>query len=142
MHTSGSRTLAALFLVAAPALGAQSASMASEGAVMPAPAGATHTQQLPVSIPGAVGESWSRSLARADSVGPRKRAFHIGAATGAVLASGFVLAVMQPWDEGGCDGGPDGRAVAGAMLVSAVPGALLGGVAGVIVHDIGRAATR
>lgn len=138
------RPLAALAAAIAlvPALGAQSATESTTSLVTIAPAGAIAAPHVPVSIPSALPVTWSASLARADSLSGRKRAFHIGALAGAVAASGYMLAVMQPWDEGGCESGPDGRTVAAVMLVSAIPGALLGGFAGVIVHDIHGAITR
>lgn len=142
--SAGLRTLATCIVAATfvPMLGAQSVDQGPAAPLALAPAGVVAAHHAPVSIPGSVPEAWRRSIARADSVDPRKRAFHIGALAGAVAASGFALAVMQPWDEGGCEAGPDARTVAGVMLVSAVPGALLGGVAGVIVHDVHGAATR
>ena len=121
----------------APALRAQPTPEGIAGSVAPAPAGVVAAPRAAVAIQPSMPASWSRSLARADSLAPRKHAFHIGAVAGAVASSGFVLALMQPWKgDQGETRAPGGRAVAAAMLAAAIPGALLGGVAGVIVHDV------
>ena len=131
----------ALLAALAPALGAQSASDATLLPVAPSPAGVALEPRSEVAIEGSVPTAWTRSLARADSLAPRKRAFKIGALAGAVLTTGFALAVSQPWKEDGGDTDSSDPG-AGFLVATSLVGALLGGFTGVIVHDVHGAVRR
>lgn len=137
------RPLAALVVATtiAPWLGAQSAMEAPASALAPAPAGLVASPRAELALRREVPEALTRSLAKADSLAPRKRAFHIGAVGGGLLAGGFMLALAQSSRNDGGDT-DDGGPGYGFVLASAGVGALLGGVAGVIVHDIAGAAGR
>jgi hypothetical protein len=127
----------------APALRAQATVAAPATSLALVPAGVVAAPRPAVAIRRSVPDAWTRSLAREDSLAPRKRAFHVGAMVGVVASSAFVLALTQPWEgDHGEERATAGSTVAVAMLMAALPGAVLGGVAGVIVHDAAGAVTR
>lgn len=83
----------------------------------------------------------THAVSPAPSSAARRRAFHVGALAGAVLLGATTAMLAQPWAR--ADGGDDeaGRPGMGFVLMGAGTGALFGGIAGIIVHDV-RCASR
>ena len=148
LHTLPYRALAPWLLVSlAGALPLQAQALRSAPMAPAAPAAAlwpTPAGVRPARMPSAAAPASeprpASAAARpaADSLAPRRRAFHWGALTGAILTGTVAgVTVSRAGDAETAD--PGAGAVAAATATGALIGALLGGVAGIIVYDVGKA---
>lgn len=136
------RTAALLVVVSAPwtAAEAQAAGTDAVGWVRPAPAGIVAAGHSRRALPRV-----ERTFAvrvpsvSADSLAARRRAFHIGALTGAVLLGTAAFLVAEPWAEEGGGDDESGRLGARFVLIGVGTGAVLGGVAGALVYEVREA---